>query len=108
MLARPFASAIKTLPRIVSTTMPIATLRPREDSPGDSPSAKRVKLAEEIFVAKDVSAADSIGKDVSSSTADEMQLPIEYVKTYEHDLDYRDQLVLAPMVRTGSCKLTQM
>lgn len=34
----------------------------------------------------------------------EMGLPIEYVKTYKHELDYRNKLVLAPMVRTGSCK----
>lgn len=34
----------------------------------------------------------------------EMGLPIEFVKTYKHELDYRNKLVLAPMVRTGSCK----
>lgn len=32
----------------------------------------------------------------------EMALPIEIVKSYERELDYRDKLVLAPMVRTGS------
>lgn len=34
----------------------------------------------------------------------EMGLPIEHVKKYKHELDYRNKLVLAPMVRTGSCK----
>jgi hypothetical protein len=34
----------------------------------------------------------------------EMALPIEHVKSYKHELDYRNKLVLAPMVRTGSCK----
>lgn len=34
----------------------------------------------------------------------EMGLSIEYVKSYERELDYRNKLVLAPMVRTGSCK----
>jgi hypothetical protein len=36
----------------------------------------------------------------------EMALPIEFVKAYEHELEYRNQLVLAPMVRTGSCKMS--
>jgi tRNA-dihydrouridine synthase 2 len=36
----------------------------------------------------------------------EMGLPIEHVKTYENELDYRNKLVLAPMVRTGSCELS--
>jgi hypothetical protein len=35
---------------------------------------------------------------------EEMKLPIEISRTYEHELDYRNKLVLAPMVRTGSCE----
>lgn len=38
---------------------------------------------------------------------DEMCKPVEYTKTYEHELDYRNKLVLAPMVRTGSCRLSR-
>jgi hypothetical protein len=37
----------------------------------------------------------------------EMALPFEYEKKYTHELDYRNKLVLAPMVRTGSCKLSR-
>ncbi|WVQ95833.1 hypothetical protein IAU59_002932 [Kwoniella sp. CBS 9459] len=33
---------------------------------------------------------------------EQMRLPIEFPKTYENELDYREKLVLAPMVRTGS------
>ena len=35
---------------------------------------------------------------------EQMSLPIEHVKTYEHEIDYRNKLVLAPMVRSGTCK----
>jgi hypothetical protein len=73
--------------RFTLRTMTTAVTRPREESPlGDSPSAKRLKV------------------DISDQTAEEMRLPIERPKTYEHELDYRDKLVLAPMVRTGSCE----
>jgi hypothetical protein len=34
----------------------------------------------------------------------EMGLPFEFEKKYEHEIDYRNKLVLAPMVRTGSCE----
>lgn len=40
----------------------------------------------------------------AEAVAREMGLPIEFEKTYEHELDYRKKLVLAPMVRTGSCE----
>ncbi|OCF31727.1 tRNA-dihydrouridine synthase 2 [Kwoniella heveanensis BCC8398] len=33
---------------------------------------------------------------------EQMSLPIEYPKSYENELDYKEKLVLAPMVRTGS------
>ncbi|OCF62227.1 tRNA-dihydrouridine synthase 2 [Kwoniella mangroviensis CBS 10435] len=33
---------------------------------------------------------------------EQMSLPIEFPKTYENELNYRDKLVLAPMVRTGT------
>ncbi|WWC73693.1 uncharacterized protein I206_107665 [Kwoniella pini CBS 10737] len=33
---------------------------------------------------------------------EQMAMPIEYPKTYENELNYREKLVLAPMVRTGT------
>jgi tRNA-dihydrouridine synthase 2 len=33
-----------------------------------------------------------------------MALPFEFEKKYENEIDYRNKLVLAPMVRTGSCE----
>lgn len=33
-----------------------------------------------------------------------MSLPIEVRKTYAREIEYENKLVLAPMVRTGSCK----
>nr|XP_018260303.1 tRNA-dihydrouridine synthase 2 [Kwoniella dejecticola CBS 10117]OBR82461.1 tRNA-dihydrouridine synthase 2 [Kwoniella dejecticola CBS 10117] len=33
---------------------------------------------------------------------EQMNLPIEYPKSYQKELDYREKLVLAPMVRTGT------
>jgi hypothetical protein len=31
-------------------------------------------------------------------------LPLEFEKQYEKEIQYGEKLVLAPMVRTGSCK----
>lgn len=39
---------------------------------------------------------------VDARVAAEMQLPVELPQTYAYELDYRDKLVLAPMVRSGS------
>jgi hypothetical protein len=38
----------------------------------------------------------------------EMGLPFEFEKKYENEIDYRNKLVLAPMVRTGSCKFIHL
>jgi hypothetical protein len=35
---------------------------------------------------------------------EEMSKPVEFSREYEVEVEYRDQLVLAPMVRTGTCK----
>ena len=35
---------------------------------------------------------------------EQMGLPVEFTRTYHHEVDYRNKLVLAPMVRTGSCE----
>jgi hypothetical protein len=45
------------------------------------------------------------GRDEKELVEEQMSLPVEHVRTYEHELDYRNKLVLAPMVRSGSCKL---
>lgn len=39
---------------------------------------------------------------------EEMAKPIEVLKTYERELDYENKLVLAPMVRTGSCEFSRL
>jgi hypothetical protein len=89
LAARSLAPVLSTLAPSVLRTMPVSLTRPREESPAaESPSAKRLKM------------------DMDDPTIAEMLLPIEHVKTYEHELDYRDKFVLAPMVRTGSCELT--
>ena len=64
------------------STMPIATSR--ESSPSDRP-AKRSKMSDD-------------------PVQQEMTLPVEHVKSYAHEIDYREKLVLAPMVRSGTCK----
>ncbi|KAK8849673.1 hypothetical protein IAR55_005008 [Kwoniella newhampshirensis] len=75
---------------------------------------KRVKLASEMtkrtpspeqagstVIAERV---DDISNDQSEEqlVEEQMNLPIEHPKKYEQELDYREKLVLAPMVRTGS------
>lgn len=77
------------LPRLTSRKIfSTMSTRPREESPGGSLPVKRAKLED----------------DVDSRVAQEMALPIEYTKAYDVELDYRNKLVLAPMVRTGSRK----
>lgn len=44
------------------------------------------------------------GVDEAQLVREQMALPIEHVKTYEYELEYRNKLVLAPMVRSGSCE----
>lgn len=84
--------------------MSIATSPPRLP---DSPRAmKRQKLDhEEQPVA---SSSTSPSETEAERVEREMNSPIEFVKTYDYELDYRNKLVLAPMVRTGSCKLSHV
>lgn len=75
-------------------SMPIPVPRSRESSPFDRDAAvKRIKL--------DVSGAEP---DFQALVRQCMNSPVQYTKTYQHELDYREKLVLAPMVRTGSCE----
>ncbi|ORX37744.1 hypothetical protein BD324DRAFT_650294 [Kockovaella imperatae] len=71
------------------------------DSPAEAPPSKRSKLRH----VED----ESIGVLDSASSADEearvkeiMQEPVEVTKSYDFEIDYRDKLVLAPMVRSGT------
>ncbi|WVR08010.1 hypothetical protein IAU60_005054 [Kwoniella sp. DSM 27419] len=76
--------------------MPVAT-RSASPEARDSKRAKtdhpgyEVKPGEEI---KEGSEAELVER--------QMSLPVEYSKTYEKELEYKEKLVLAPMVRTGS------
>lgn len=66
-----------------------ATTRSRSRSRSSTPTqpSKRVKLND----------------DLDTLIRERMTSPLEYQKVYDNELDYRDKLVLAPMVRTGSC-----
>ena len=93
----------------------------RSPSPSQSPSAKRIKLANgqagmstatntapvpsiEVSAPVNDEAYPAPDAAVLKMVEEEMEKPIEIVKTYERELDYENKLVLAPMVRTGSCE----
>jgi len=73
-----------------------------------SPSSPRAMKRQKLDHEPQEAAADLAAQKEEMSEAElverEMALPIEYERTYDHELDYRNKLVLAPMVRTGSCK----
>lgn len=50
----------------------------------------------------------AVDDDEAALVEEQMSLPFEYTKEYEQELDYRNKLVLAPMVRTGSCEWKAM
>lgn len=64
---------------------------------------KRQKLDHEPQEAANHASQDGEASE-AAMVEKEMGLPIEFERTYEHELDYRNKLVLAPMVRTGSCE----
>jgi hypothetical protein len=75
--------------------------------PSSPRAMKRQKLDhDQQQVAADHVVQEGTGGDVSEAELVEMEmgLPFEYEKKYEHEIDYRNKLVLAPMVRTGSCE----
>lgn len=82
--------------------MPISTEQPT--SPGSPRALKRQKInhSPERVVGSGGGVHDGMSE--QEVVEREMGLPIEFEKKYEHELDYRNKLVLAPMVRTGSCK----
>ncbi|WWC92804.1 uncharacterized protein L201_007763 [Kwoniella dendrophila CBS 6074] len=88
--------------------MPVATAR--SPSPvGDVRDNKRLKtehvskspVQDEMTAINGIEVVDHITELDTRSEADlveeQMNLPIEYLKTYEKELDYREKLVLAPM-----------
>ncbi|GHJ86633.1 hypothetical protein NliqN6_3035 [Naganishia liquefaciens] len=91
----------------------------RSPSPAQSPSAKRIKLANgqagmatttntasapttDVLIPVNDEAYPAPDAAVLKMVEEEMAKPIEILKTYERELDYENKLVLAPMVRTGS------
>jgi hypothetical protein len=86
--------------------MPVT--HPRSPSRSASPAAKRPKLSAEVTTSAVVPNTD-LPEALSSMTEEEevehiMSLPFEYEKKYEKEVNYGEKLVLAPMVRTGSCE----
>ena len=96
--------------------MPVATAR-RSCSPTESlRSVKRFRIADAAENLEN--ALGGVGPLSSSASAhagpsgsspierdvveEEMKLPVEFPRDYAQELDYRNKLVLAPMVRTGS------
>lgn len=84
------------LNKLLSIIMPIALRRSASVESVHNP-AKRLKT--EPTITKPSSEHELVEA--------EMALPIEYGKAYNRELDYREKLVLAPMVRTGTrtCKM---
>ena len=96
--------------------MPVTTAR-RGCSPTESPrSVKRFKMADaaeklepplgdlgsfspSLFAHAGPSESSRTERDI---VEEEMGLPVEFPRNYAQELDYRNKLVLAPMVRTGS------
>ncbi|WVW86925.1 hypothetical protein I302_108980 [Kwoniella bestiolae CBS 10118] len=57
----------------------------------------------QMINSNDVEAGPSADRRTEAELVEEqMALPVEFPKTYEQELNYREKLVLAPMVRTGT------
>ncbi|WVQ66042.1 uncharacterized protein L199_004220 [Kwoniella botswanensis] len=96
--------------------MPVATAR----SPSPARDAREVKRLKTDHTSSPPRQAQSLSTLITSDdnqpsvsadadqpneaelVEEQMSLPIEFPKTYENELNYRDKLVLAPMVRTGT------
>ena len=129
-LAHPRSLAIahiSTANHLTSTTMPEVTNRLPSRSP--SPPAKRLRTEEAVNQSSTANlrnsshsadhvvvsqTSSSAGPSLSELIEKEMNLPIEYPQTSsagsrsgqggKREIVYEDKLVLAPMVRTGSCE----
>jgi tRNA-dihydrouridine synthase 2 len=97
-----FTDLLKPLQISTMSGSPIQQSSPR--------AMKRQKLDHDPQeVATGGAAADHAAQDEASEAElveREMGLPFEFEKKYENEIDYRNKLVLAPMVRTGSCEST--
>jgi hypothetical protein len=73
-----------------------------------SPSSKRPKLEvpsiSSAALTEDVEPSSSTVTSVEELVEREMNMDVEHKRTYEKEIDYENKLVLAPMVRTGSCE----
>lgn len=80
-----------------ATKMTAALRRSPAADPPEHPS-KRMKV--------DASAEPETGTSGSmeDTVAREMALPFECTKKYQRELDYGNKLILAPMVRSGTCE----
>ncbi|WVQ79186.1 hypothetical protein IAT38_001282 [Cryptococcus sp. DSM 104549] len=83
----------------------------RSPSPADHPrETKKVKTDIERLASDPSPHIDGAGEDAHTVELDDeealvteqMALPIEFPKQYEQEINYREKLVLAPMVRTGT------
>jgi len=87
----------------------LSTMSGSPIQPSSPRAMKRQKLDHDNQeVAADLVVQKTAEGDVSEAelVEREMSLPFEFEKKYENELDYRNKLVLAPMVRTGSCEST--
>lgn len=85
----------------------LSTMSGSPIQPSSPRAMKRQKLDHDPQEVATGAAADHAAQEEVSEAElvdREMGLPFEFEKKYENEIDYRNKLVLAPMVRTGSCK----
>jgi hypothetical protein len=98
-----FTKLLKPLQLSTMSGSPIQPSSPR--------AMKRQKLDHDHQEVATGAAADHAAQEEASEAElveREMGLPFEFQKKYENEIDYRNKLVLAPMVRTGSCKFIHL
>jgi len=84
----------------------LSTMSGSPIQPSSPRAMKRQKLDHDHQEVATGEAADHVAQEEASEAElveREMGLPFEFEKKYENEIDYRNKLVLAPMVRTGSC-----
>ncbi|OWT39473.1 tRNA-dihydrouridine synthase 2 [Cryptococcus neoformans] len=111
---RPYLQPSGSVFPVSSTKMTSGTIRGASPATEIEHQSKRPRLeAEDTQISNpsgiDVQGSSSIVTDCSHSIISEndlieeqMRLPIEYVRSYDNEINYKNKLVLAPMVRTGS------
>jgi hypothetical protein len=102
-LFRYFTHAFRS--QMKTRVMPIAT-SPSPSPTEDSRPVKRIKTGlNSPKLSSDGTVSGSTESSEAAMVEEEMRLPPDFSKIYTHELDYCKKLVLAPMVRTGSCEL---